>query len=90
VSYRLEHGFNQMLIGDTVLSVMSAALAVGIYMAGLGGMNLGEHGYEDVKRLMFQGASFLSTFVIIVLCVVCILFMQKYGILPKSYNSINI
>lgn len=79
-----------MLIGDTVLSVMSAALAVGIYMSGLAGMNLGEHGYEDEKRIRFQGAAFISTFVIIVVCTVCILIMQKYGILPKSYSSINI
>jgi hypothetical protein len=90
VSYRLEHGFNQMLIGDTVLSVMSAALSVGIFMGGCGGMNLGTHGYEEAKRLLFQGVSFISTFVIVVFCVVCILIMQKTGILPKSYNRIDI
>ena len=79
-----------MLIGDTVLTVMAAALTVGIYMAGLGGMNLDKHGFEDVKRLLFQGVSFFSTLVIIVFCVLSIMTMQKVGILPKSYNSVNI
>lgn len=79
-----------MLIGDTVLAVMTAALTVGIYMAGLVGMNVGVHGYEDAKRLLFQSTVFLSTFIIAVFCVVCIVIMQKYGILPKSYRSLDI
>lgn len=55
-----------MLIGDTVLAVMAAALTVGIYLAGLVGMNTGVHGYEDVKRLLFQSTVFISTLVIAV------------------------
>ena len=73
-----------------MLAVMTAALTVGIYMAGLVGMNVGVHGYEDTKRLLFQSTVFLSTFVIAVFCVVCIVIMQKYGILPKSYRGIDI
>jgi hypothetical protein len=90
VSYRLEHGFNQMLIGDTVISVMSAALSVGIFLGGLGGMNLGSHGYEERKRLLFQATAFIATFVIALICVVCIVLMQRFGILPKSYSSLGI
>lgn len=87
VYYRLEHGFNTMLIGETVIAVLTAALIVGIFLGGLGGMNLAHNGLENHTRLVFQIFVFLTTLLIVMFCVFAVVIMQRYGILPKAYNS---
>jgi magnesium transporter len=82
VMLRLDTSRNQLLIADTVISVVACCLAMGSFVGSIYGMNLKNHMEEDPH--MFTVVLWLTVFGIIILGLSTIAYFKMTGVLPSE------
>mmetsp|Transcript_6675 Transcript_6675/g.6980 ORF Transcript_6675/g.6980 Transcript_6675/m.6980 type:complete len:480 (+) Transcript_6675:46-1485(+) len=87
VSLRLDTARNQLLITNTVISVLALAFAMGSYVGSIWGMNL-DSNLQETKG-MFWGVTIGTTSLMIVLVIAILAYLQATEIIPKQINILN-
>ena len=85
VLLRLDTSRNQLLIAETILSVITCCLAFGSFVGAIYGMNLKNH-FEENPHLF--GVVTTSTILFMIfLCVSVLIYFKVSGIFPKEYRQ---
>lgn len=89
VSLRLDTSRNELLITNTVVSLVSCTFAVGGYVGALFGMNL-RNGFEgDTNSGTFWTVAATTTFLVIIATVGTIVYLKYTEILPSRFNILS-
>lgn len=87
VSLRLDTARNQLLITNTIISVLALAFAMGSYVGSIWGMNL-DSNLQETKG-MFWGVTIITTSLMVVLVIGILAYLQATEIIPKQVNILN-
>ena len=87
VMLRLDTSRNQLLIADTVISVVAMCLAMGSFVGSVYGMNLKNHMEEDPH--MFNVVLMLTIFGISILGNSTIAYFKLSGVLPSESKPLK-
>lgn len=88
VSLRLDTSRNELLITNTVVSVVSCTFAIGGYVGALFGMNL-TNGFEDDPTSTFWTVSITTTILVVFATIFTILYLKFSEILPSRFNKLS-